>query len=41
MLDFYAGRLQLQFYRWDRSTQCVEDIDELRPFHTLDVARLG
>jgi hypothetical protein len=41
MLDFYAGRMQLQFFRWDRSTQSVEDIDELRPFHTLDVARPG
>ena len=41
LLDFYAGRMQLQFFRWDRGTQSVEDIDELRPFHTLDVARLG
>ena len=41
LLDFFPGRMQLQFFRWDRSTQSVEDIDELRPFHTLDVARPG
>ena len=40
LLDFYAGRMHLQFFRWDRGTQSVEDIDELRPFRTLDIARL-
>ena len=39
LLDFSPGRMQLQFFRWDRNKQSVEDIDELRPFHTLDVAR--
>jgi hypothetical protein len=41
LLDFFPGRMQLQFFRWDRNTQSVEDIDELCPFHILDVARPG
>ena len=41
LLDFFPGGMQLQFFRWDRNTQSIEDIDELGPFHTLDIARPG
>jgi hypothetical protein len=37
--DFTQDAVELQFFKWDRNTQSVSDIDSLTPFYSKKIAR--
>jgi len=37
--DFTQDAVELQFFKWDRNTQSVSDIDSLSPFYSKKIAR--
>jgi hypothetical protein len=39
LVDFTPDKIVLQFFKWDRKTQPVENIDTLRPFHITELIR--
>ena len=37
--DFTPDRITVRFFKWDRKTQTVADMDTLEPFHTAELPR--
>ena len=41
IIDFTAERMVVRFFKWDRHTQTIADMDTLEPFRTVELLRKG
>ena len=39
VVDFVPERITVRFFKWDRKTQTVADMDTLEPFRTVELQK--